>query len=80
MKNRNIIIALGMVLLLFFVFGFTSTEQKTPIPISYIGNFSQPWGKSGLTAARLAVEEINGAGGIAGRSLNLLSSEGHLAS
>jgi len=65
MKNNRstIMIALGMVLLLFFVFGFTPTEQKTPIPISYIGNFSQPWGKSGLTAARLAVEEINAAGG-----------------
>ena len=74
-NNRSIIIALGMVLLLFFVFGFTPAEQKTPIPISYIGNFSQPWGKSGLAAARLAVEEINAAGGIAGRPLNLLSSD-----
>ena len=68
----TIIMTFGMILLLFFVFGFTPTEQKTPILISYIGNFSQPWGKSGVAAAGLAVEEINAAGGIAGRPINIV--------
>jgi len=34
--------AVGMILLLFSIFGFTATEQKAPFHIPYIGNFSQP--------------------------------------
>ncbi|HXX35822.1 MAG TPA: ABC transporter substrate-binding protein [Thermodesulfobacteriota bacterium] len=74
MKNRSTVIALGMAVIVFLFLALTPAKgAQKAINISYIGNFNQPWGKSGLTSARMAIDEINVAGGIAGRPLNLLS-------
>lgn len=46
--------------------------SREPIPIGLAGPFADPVGAPMRTAARLAVQEINAAGGIAGRPLELV--------
>ena len=46
--------------------------QSGPIKIGFVGNLSTPWGISSKAAALMAMEEMNNAGGILGRKLQLI--------
>ena len=45
---------------------------KEPIKIGYIGTFATPWGKTNKTALEVSVQELNEAGGILGRPVELV--------
>jgi branched-chain amino acid transport system substrate-binding protein len=80
MRLRLIVFAM-VVVLLSVSFGCASTAtpaastpqvDKTPIKIGFIGALSAPYGKSNKAALEISVAEINGAGGIMGRPVELL--------
>ena len=53
----------------------STTQQvvdKTPIKIGFIGAIATPYGKSNKAALEISVDEINKAGGIMGRPIELL--------
>ncbi len=48
---------------------------KDPIKIGYIGTFSTPWGKTDKFALEESVKELNAAGGILGRPVELVMAD-----
>lgn len=65
-------LAVGVVAILFWVGPGQAAES---IKMGYIGNFSWPVAADAFYAAKLAVEEINKAGGIQGRQIELMSED-----
>lgn len=75
-----------IVVMLIVSFGCSSTAtptttapsqqvDKTPIKIGLIGALSAPYGKSNKAALEISVAEINAAGGIMGRQVELLAED-----
>ena len=55
-----------------FVPGVNSQQEKGPIKIGYIGAAATPYGVSNKTALEISIEDLNKAGGIAGRQVQLV--------
>jgi branched-chain amino acid transport system substrate-binding protein len=74
MSKRNFLLAVtvGLVATLFWVLPGQAAET---IKMGYIGNFSWPVAADAFYAAQLAVDEINKAGGIQGRQVELLKED-----
>jgi branched-chain amino acid transport system substrate-binding protein len=69
-------LAMGLVLLLLAApFGSTAMAQTGPIKVGVIGPFKLTPGRDIQEAATLAAEEINAAGGVLGRKLELVFAE-----
>ena len=69
----------GLVLCISLVFGFTAAYgQEKPIKIGVLFVMSGPmggYGKHGVNAVQMAVDEINGSGGILGRPVSFISDD-----
>lgn len=65
-------VAVGVVAILLWIGPGQAAES---IKMGYIGNFSWPVAADAFYAAKLAVDEINKAGGIQGRQVELLSED-----
>ena len=52
--------------------GISYAQSTAPIKIGFMGNLSAPSSISSKAAAMMATEEINQAGGILGRKINLI--------
>lgn len=72
-KASRVLIMVGLIFALSVV-GVYGADRSTsgPIKIGFMGNLSAPFSLSAKAAAQLAVEEINAAGGILGRKVELV--------
>jgi len=72
--NKNLIIILIIaVVIVIGLFNFYSKQSKETINIALLGNLSKVHSKDALLGANLAVKDINTAGGVNGRKINLLT-------
>ncbi len=73
MKKKNFFL-IGVVLMAAWLWALPGQTAET-IKIGYIGNLGSPIPGDAFYAAKLAVDEINKAGGIQGRQLEILSED-----
>jgi branched-chain amino acid transport system substrate-binding protein len=72
---RKLFLLLGIVGLAAMMLWVEPGQTAESIKMGYIGNFSWPVAADAFYAAKLAVDEVNKAGGIQGRTVELLSED-----
>lgn len=79
MKKMKKLVALLMAATLVLSFAACGGKKEDTIKIGYISDLSQGgalWGQAGLNGAKLAVEDINAAGGVLGKKIEVVPMDG----
>lgn len=78
MKKLSLILTL--ILIALFTFGaYAEVDTENPIKIGYVGALSGDtalWGQAGLNGLELTAKQINEAGGILGREVQIIGLDG----
>jgi branched-chain amino acid transport system substrate-binding protein len=82
---KKVIMVLGVVglvtaILFAYAFDSSAAPKGKPVKIGYVGAVTWDYGKTQIAAAKLAVEEVNKAGGILGRPVKLYIADSGLKS